>query len=118
MCNEKKTPHVHAELIKAWADGAKIQFKRNIGGMWFDIDSPSWAPNLLYRIKPEPKPDVTSYACVVGLGAHRKPTVKMSSSSNWNNGLGSGPAYTDVANVKFVFDGETGKLKNVCLIKE
>lgn len=21
-----KTPHVHAELIKAWADGAAIQF--------------------------------------------------------------------------------------------
>ena len=46
-------PHKHAELIKAWADGAEIQLKgRN--GEWIDI-FPDWQEKCEYRIKPEPK---------------------------------------------------------------
>lgn len=45
------TPHKHAELIKAWADGALIQGKYN--GVWVDCTrTPVW--NLdEYRVKPE-----------------------------------------------------------------
>ena len=43
-------PHVHAELIKAWADGAHIQVKDFVGE-WNDVD-PMWHKDSMYRIKP------------------------------------------------------------------
>lgn len=50
-------PHRHAELIKAWADGAEIQIKMfpNEQGdwEWEDVLAPLWYPNNEYRIKPE-----------------------------------------------------------------
>lgn len=64
MC---KTPHKHAELIKAWADGATIQFHNSIVGKWFDCkdNEPEWISNLEYRIKPEPS-DLEKYGVEVG----------------------------------------------------
>ena len=47
-----KTPHKHAELIKAWADGAEIEMETLDG--WVLI-SPSWSEEFQHRIKPEPK---------------------------------------------------------------
>ena len=44
-------PHKHAELIKAWADGAKIQGGTD-GKHWLDLDNPSWDEEGQYRIKP------------------------------------------------------------------
>lgn len=44
--------HKHAELIKAWADGAEIQ-SRNIGEYWADNQRPIWAEDTEYRIKPK-----------------------------------------------------------------
>lgn len=44
-------PHKHAALIKAWADGAEIQFK-NAAGHWTDIKEPTWVNEAEYRIKP------------------------------------------------------------------
>lgn len=50
-----KTPHKHAELIKAWADGAEIQF-RYPNGAWIDAAAPSFQdPRAEYRVKPEPQ---------------------------------------------------------------
>lgn len=46
--------HKHAELIKAWADGAKIQLWWADG--WVDSENPNWGGEI-YRIKPEPKPE-------------------------------------------------------------
>ena len=43
-------PHVHAEFIKAWADGAVIQL--GTGRDWQDLVHPSWDVDLVYRIKP------------------------------------------------------------------
>ena len=42
--------HKHCDLIKAWADGAKIQYKEN--GEWIDVVKPNWHPDYTYRIKP------------------------------------------------------------------
>ena len=48
-------PHKYAELIKAWADGAKIQFRAVPGeGEW--EDEPRflvWVDDAEYRIKPK-----------------------------------------------------------------
>lgn len=49
------TPHVHVELIKAWADGAKVQWFKPSLNDWVDIRSPIWNSEIKYRIKPEPK---------------------------------------------------------------
>lgn len=52
----KPIPHVHAELIKAWADGAEIQYwSVAVTSKWVSIKNPSWAPRFKYRIKPSPK---------------------------------------------------------------
>lgn len=52
-------PRKHAELIKAWADGADIQFMApGIIGEWIDcVDEPRFLSHYVYRIKPE-LPDV------------------------------------------------------------
>jgi hypothetical protein len=44
--------HKHAELIKAWADGAQIQVK-DCNLVWDDREDPGWHPNREYRIKPK-----------------------------------------------------------------
>ncbi len=41
--------HVHAELIKAWADGAKIE--ERAPSYWFDQPEPAWEANREFRIK-------------------------------------------------------------------
>ena len=53
-------PHKHAELIKAWADGAEIQYRvkaHDIGQeAWYDVENPNWGSvNMEHRIKPAKK---------------------------------------------------------------
>lgn len=50
-------PHKHAALIKAWADGAEIEFYNKdsihaVDRIWISARHPSWDVNLEYRIKP------------------------------------------------------------------
>ena len=49
-------PHIHVDLIKAWADGAQIQEKLystvTEGYDWIDQVLPRWIPEYEYRIKP------------------------------------------------------------------
>lgn len=53
----KTTPNPHAELIKAWADGAEIQYWDDDNNRWKDCKGysgfPTWDVELQYRIKPE-----------------------------------------------------------------
>jgi len=56
----KPQRHIHQELIDAYRAGAEIQIRALSEGSWYDCD-PQWAENRLYRIKPEPKPDITEY---------------------------------------------------------
>ena len=93
-----KTPHVHAELIKAWADGAEIQ--RLISQDWQDCITPVWVPDNEYRIKPEPKPDFVYYVTHDASGAH---TSEL---------FGSVRRDLALASLKLTFDGETLKLKS------
>ena len=98
-----KTPHVHAELIKAWADGAAIQLLGEASGTWYNC-IPSWEPRTQYRIKPEPKPDIVRYARV-------QYNPKSFSETFWYG------YRTQADNIKATFDGDTGKLKSVEIIK-
>jgi hypothetical protein len=99
-------PRKHAELIKAWADGAVIErlWNGTHEKAWLIDNEPMWEEWEEYRIKPEPKPDVdvkehiallyleNEKATIVG-HALRKP------------------------NVMFTFDGETGELKSAEVLK-
>ena len=50
-------PHKHAELIKAWADGAEIQYTSSLDyDEWTDCPAPQWGEQSFYRIKPKQKP--------------------------------------------------------------
>ena len=52
--------HKHADLIHAWADGAKIQYKSGDG--WWDCAlPPEWYLHMEYRIKPEEKKPVVRW---------------------------------------------------------
>lgn len=48
-------PHVHAELIKQWADGAVIEVYYLQDRRWRVVRSPSWYSGNEYRVKPEPR---------------------------------------------------------------
>ena len=51
-----KVPHKHAAVIKAWADGARIQF-RVADGIWTSYSSvsrvPQFSEDIEHRIQPE-----------------------------------------------------------------
>ena len=48
------TPRPHAEVIKAWADGAEVEFHNPQTfepGRWVACDFPTWRWDCLYRVK-------------------------------------------------------------------
>lgn len=54
MINAKK-PHIHAKVIKAWADGATIEYFSPEHNCWKEIANVSgWHITTKYRVKPEP----------------------------------------------------------------
>lgn len=91
------TPRKHAELIKAWADGAEIQMFYHLHGEWLDVESPAWHELSDYRIKPVPKADYTESGYI---DFHPFRTVGR---------------YCIRADV--TFDGETGEAKKVEIVK-
>lgn len=96
-------PHIHRDVIRAWADGAQIQSKFSNKG-WLDItDNPQWYIDTIYRVKPEPKPDS------ILLRRIELDSGKYVNSYSYD--CKAGP------NVKYIFDGETNQLKSVELIK-
>ena len=84
--------HKHADLIIAWANGAKIQILNTRTGEWDTLGAhPCWPDICEYRIKPEPKPDLVMRA--------------------------AGYAYDVLSKVQLTFDGNTGELKDAKVIK-
>ena len=95
-----KTPHKHAELIKAWADGAEIEY-RDLDAPWHVRPNPSWLGSGEYRIKTEPKPDVVE---------------KYKEDAGLKYGCVRIAEHWEQDNLKLTFDGETGKLKSAEVI--
>jgi hypothetical protein len=89
--------HKHAKLIKAWADGAKIQKFSKRNQVWEDSDNPSWSEETEYRLRVKP-----DYA--IELNAH----------------ILNGELFIDVGakfpNLSLVFDAKTNDLKAVEII--
>lgn len=94
-------PHKHAELIKAWADGAEIEYWHPTWEKWVKTDDSwmLWADTNTFRIKPEPNHDVVRF---------------------YNIGLGGGVYQNNGRNgwdLKLTFDGGTGELKSAQALK-
>lgn len=93
-----RKPHKHAELIKAWADGAEIQFRYNANIPWSDVEGAcGWDIDCEFRIKP--KEDYVYYGVFDMDGS-------MSIESCFTKNKDKGD------HIKVTFDGETGKLKS------
>lgn len=97
-------PHKHAELIKAWADGAEIQYLYDPNQGWQNCNQPTWYENFEYRIKPQPNPDVVYYGIFGNFGAY-----------SIDGCFTKERAHSD--QIKIIFDGETGKLKSAEVLR-
>lgn len=49
------TPHKHAAVIKAWADGAQIEWRERGFQDWKSVANPAWHGWAEYRVKPAPE---------------------------------------------------------------
>ena len=100
------TSHPHAEVLRAIADGKKVECRTNAPCIWQDasIDlqfrNPMTYPHSEWRVKPEKKPDIKV----------KVPLVQMNESVIV---LG----YYANPNITLTFDGETGKLIKAEVIK-
>jgi hypothetical protein len=98
-----RTPHKHAELIKAWADGAEIQFRYNANIPWSDVKGVcGWDVDCEFRIKPEPKPDVRAWFKTGNINR---------AMANLGASVGVILSERENANLMLTYDGETGELK-------
>ena len=101
--------HKHSEIIKAFVDGVECEYYYYLG----KIDA-VWLPiinlrdfDLYYdvRIKPEPKPDVELFTKVYDQENYLAYTTHAIKNKK------------DFHNLKLIFDGETGELKDAEVIK-
>ena len=46
------TPKLHADMIKAWADGYGIEAYNPERGQWIAVPEPGWFDDIEYRVKP------------------------------------------------------------------
>ena len=94
-----RTPHKHAEVIKAWADGAEIEYKDTLTGPWRYAGTPTWDKDIDYRVKPEKKPNIVIHckAVVDGLIIWRAEKEHM-------------------GNLRLIFDGETEELLDAVVL--
>ena len=110
---KKMKPHKHAALIKAWADGADIDYRLDETWPWSTTNNPNWdyagefriKPTIDFvanlRIRPEPKPDVIQfYRIEVDSNDYTVTTTRHASD-----------------NLCLTFDGKTGKLKAAKMLK-
>jgi len=106
------TPHKHAEVLRAIADGKDVQWSKSGGIMWGDYCrdgrgyDPISDPDILWRIKPEPKSDVVRYCFITESFGHSEKELQ--------SGLLGG---SKKPNLKIIIDGETGALKAAEVLK-
>ena len=110
MHKDKPVPHVHAEVIHAWADGQDVEWSFN-GCDWVTTnvnfgETLSWSPKVKYRVKPKPPKVIELYAYAEFYkGTDLEYTV------NAGTVLGNFTLkFIPTDNLKLTFCGVTGKL--------
>jgi len=87
-------PHKHAAVIKAWADGAEIEFLNNSTNSWQAVtldNSPLWSLSTQYRVKPKPRIERIRVALMhSGKGSHWTMLVSTDEDAVW---AGNMPAF-------------------------
>ena len=101
-------PHSHAAIIKAWADGAKIEVNNGQNDIWSYVEKPSWEYRNKYRVA-LPKPDVVVYSRIMGKFMFTSEGLEIQQLIACE--------VKDRPNIKYTFDGEWGTLKFVELLK-
>jgi hypothetical protein len=92
--------HIHADLIKAWADGAIIEEYRPNLDQWVKPEPyPIWDARFAYRVKSAPKEDTVAY--------YYADSFNRLHLMNFDNS----------PDLKITFDGETGLIKSAEVIK-
>lgn len=83
---ELRTPHKHAELIKAWADGAEIEVFSTSSSKWYTTRDPHWDSEKTYRIKPEPPKPHKWQHCIDAQAAGKVVQRRRTSIGYWVDG--------------------------------
>lgn len=96
-----KTPQKHADLIKAWADGAEIE-EQHLKKDWQPFNDGHWMQTDSWNYRIKPKPDVVDYVFVGAF--HRISACQLEWARETNS------------NLKLTWDFETGKLKTAEVI--
>lgn len=104
--------HKHYNYIVSWAEGKQIQERLGRGAEWKDVGlngaAICFSNSSDYRIKPEPKPDSTRWAY-------------LKEAQPWSDRTSQATLWTETRcpgdNLKATFDGETGQLKSVEIVK-
>jgi hypothetical protein len=103
------TPHPNAEILRAIADGKIVQYSE-LGQLWSDWSNKSYEPNpfcdfapqILWRVKTERKPDIIVYGFLSG--------------DVYSGVIRLGMYKEDSDFMRITVDGETGEPKSVELI--
>lgn len=104
----KTTPHKHAKVIKAWADGKVIEY--SVDEIHWDVcGQPEWSNRLFYRVKVGKKPNVIRYVTIKKGKKNSYPTIFISSDVDYT----TSNSYTSKPNAIMTFDGETNELLTI-----
>ena len=93
--------HKHADVIHAYAEGAKVQRKtEGYDRDWVDTEKPSFSPNSKYRVKPEKTKRTMSkkhehYDCIVAWAEGKEIEYKALGHDNWHTFTGTNPDFDD-----------------------
>lgn len=96
-------PHKHAEVIKAWADGASIEFRYDRASPWKQILVPLWKERYQYRVK---TPENQTVYAQIGLDPTGDAFIYQTQKEKPG-------ALSKNLNVRCVFDGETNELISI-----
>lgn len=109
--------HKHAELIKAWADGATIQYMSIVSGKWVNAENnePPWYDDVEYRVKPTPEPDVSKFVTLYKSDQFHNISGVYNSKSYVPKNHAEDDDFVVINKLELVFDGETEQLKNVII---
>ena len=115
MSKDKTVPHVHAEVIHAWADGQDVEWSLN-GSEWntANVNSYevlSWSHRVHFRVKPKPPKNIELYANAEMSSAEMCKGTDLEYAVNARTILGNfSLKFIPTDNLKLTFCGVTGKL--------